>query len=81
MSRSIHTTKKDLERERKFAARDDVASTAEMTKLEREDIKKRVHKVNTKRMRQAQSQDAPTHAHLALGESSLVRSARRRRQK
>lgn len=81
MSRSIHTTKKALERERKFAARDDVAPTDAMTELERDDIKKRVHKLNTTQKRQAQNQDAPAHAHVTLGESGIVRSARRRRQK
>jgi hypothetical protein len=48
-----------------------------MTELEREDIQKRVHKLNAARKRQAESHDAPAHVHLAIGASDLVRSARR----
>lgn len=80
MSRSIHTTQKDLKRERIFAIRDDVPPTADMSELEREDIQKHVHKLNANRKRQAERQDVPTHAHLKLGESGFTRSARGRKK-
>ena len=81
MSRSIHTTTKDLKRERQFSARDNVPSVPDMTQLERDDIKKRVHKLNTQRKRQAEKQDAPTHAQLKVGKSGFVRVVRKRRPK
>ena len=81
MSRSIHTTQKDLKRERIYAAYDEVPPTAGMTALEREDIQKRVFKLNANRKRQAKSQDSPAHAHLKLGESGFIKSARTRRAK
>jgi hypothetical protein len=80
MSRSIHTTKKDLQRARKFAARDNVPATLGMTELEGKDIQKRVHKANATWKRQAQNEDAPAHAHSVLSGNSLVTSARRRRE-
>ena len=64
-----------------YAAYDDVPPSVGMTELEREDIQKRVHKLNANRKRQAESQDAPTHTHLKLGESGFVTSARARKQK
>ena len=81
MSRSIHTTTKDLKRERLFSVHDDVSSTPDITELERDDIKKRVHKLNTKRKRQAEKQDAPGHAQLKVETGGLVRDARKRRPK
>jgi hypothetical protein len=81
MSRSIHATRKDLERERKFAARDNVPATLGMTELEGKDIQKRVHKANATWKRQAQSQDARAYAQSVLKGDCLVTNARRRRQK
>lgn len=76
MSRSIHTTRKDLARERQFAANDGVAPTDGMTQLERDDLQKHIYKLNAVRNRQVQSQAALVHAQLALGESGLVRDIR-----
>ena len=81
MSRSIHTTTKDLKRERRFSARDNVPPSPDMTGLERDDIKKRVFKLNAQRKRQAEQQDAPAHAQLKVGESGLVRVVRKRKTK
>ena len=81
MSRSIHTTTKDLKRERQFSARDDVSPTPDMTELERDDVKKRVHKLNAQRKRQAEKQDAPAHAELKVGKSGFVRVVKKRRHK
>jgi hypothetical protein len=78
MSRSIHTTKKDLKRERYFSHTDDVSRTGYATELERADINKSLRKLNEGRKRQAKKQNAPAHAHLKLEKNELVRSVRKR---
>ena len=70
-----------MKRERQFSARDNVPRTPKMTELERDDIKKRVHKLNTQRERQAEKQDAPAHAQLKVGKNGFVRVVRKRRPK
>jgi hypothetical protein len=79
MSRSIHTTKKDLLREWKFARTDEIRATSDMTVLEREDIKKSLHKVNAEFGRQAERDDAPAVAHISLSKSGVERVIRKRR--
>ena len=79
MSRSIHTTKKDLARERRFAQNDGVATSEDGTEFERADINKSVRKLNESRKRHAEKHDAPASAHLALGKADLVRTVRKRR--
>lgn len=79
MSRSIHTTKKDLKRERYFSHADDVPRGGDATELERADINKSLRKLNETRKRQAEKQNAPAHAHLKLGKHDLVRRMRKRK--
>ena len=79
MSRSVHTTKKDLARERRYAQQDGVAPSTAGTELERADINKSVRKLNEKRKRQAEKQNAPSHAELALREHDVTRTLKRRR--
>jgi hypothetical protein len=79
MSRSIHTTKEGLKRERYFSHTDDVPRTGDATELERADINKSLRKLNEGRKRQTEKQNAPAHAHLKLEKNELVRSVRKRR--
>lgn len=79
MSRSVHTTKKDLARERLFGQQDAVPPCDAATEAERADINKSLHKLNEVRKRQAEKQNAPTQAELALGEHDIVRNVTRRR--
>lgn len=85
MARSIHTTKRGLIRERKFAVNDGVPHDGSMTELEREDIQKALHKLNADWKHQAEKQSAPAHAELLLDvtqpERKIVRRVRRRRAK
>ena len=85
MSRSIHTTKRALIRERKFALNDGVAHDGSMTQLERDDIQKTIHKTNATWKHQAEKQQTPAHAELLLDETQperkIVRRIRRRKTK
>lgn len=83
MSRSAHVTKKALLRERKLAQREGfpIRKSDGMTVLEKEDLKKRVYKLNAAWQRQAQKQDAPSCGRVALKGSHVVRNARGRRSK
>ena len=66
MSRNIHTTKRDLIRERKFAANDGVPDDGSMTQLEREDIQKAIRKTNATWKHQAEKQQTPAHGDLRV---------------
>ena len=79
MARSIHTTKKDLKRERYFSHTDDVPRTGDATELERDDVNKSLRKLNETRKRHAEKRNAPAHAHLKLEKNALVRSVRNRK--
>ncbi len=79
MSRSIHTTSKDLKRERVASVRDDVPSTSEMTELEKEDISKRIYKVNAERRRQTEMQNAPAWKEMKLTNGGIVLRVKKRR--
>ena len=67
MSRSIHTTEKDLRREYYFSKSDGVASVPGYTKLELASMQKSLHKINKQRHRQAAQKQAPNHVQLTLG--------------
>jgi hypothetical protein len=79
MSRSIHTTNRDLKRERSFSVQDGVPVTRGMTELEQDDIAKRVSKVNAQRKRQTEKQDAPGWKKLKLTKSGLAQETRKKR--
>ncbi|MEQ2010277.1 MAG: hypothetical protein ABMA26_26120 [Limisphaerales bacterium] len=81
MARSVHTTKKQLVRERWFAHTDAVPRTDDATALERQDIQKRIHKTNEAFRRQAVRDDTPAHAQLALRDSKLTRTVNKRKTK
>ncbi len=81
MARSIHTTKKQITRERWFTHTDGVPQTSDATELQRKDFQKTLHKVNEARKRQAIKQDAPAHAHLSLLRNELTRTIKKRRTK
>jgi hypothetical protein len=81
MARSIHTTKKQLIRERWFTHADGVSQAQDATELERKDFQKTLHKVNEARKRQAIKQDAPAHAYLSLRGSELARTVKKSRTK
>jgi len=81
MSGSIHTTKKDLPRERKFAAQAELPPVRAITGLEQKDIQKRIHKLNATLERQAQHQAAPAHAHVTRKEKGIASNVRLRGQK
>ena len=85
MSRSIHTTKRDLKRERKFAEQDGVPSSSQMTSLQRDEIKKTIFQLNSGWKKQSVNRGTPVHAELALdesgAESQIVRRLKRRREK
>jgi hypothetical protein len=78
MSRGIHTTKKDLKRERYFSHTDNVPRSGDATELERAHSSKSLRKLNETRKRQSETQDAPAHAHLKLEKNELVRNIRKR---
>ena len=83
MSHSIHTTKKDLKREQRFAVNDGVPSSPKMTALERDEIKKSVYKLNANWKKQSARRGTPIHAKLELvetgDEAQIVRSLKRRK--
>jgi hypothetical protein len=79
MARSIHTTKKQLIRERWFAHTDNVPRTDDATELERQDFQKSLHKTNEAYRRQAVRDDAPAHAKVALKGSELTRTVNKRK--
>ncbi len=81
MARSIHTTKKQLIRERWFAHTDKVPQTNDATELESQDIQKSLHKSNEAFRRQAVRDDAPAHAKLALKGSEMTRTVNKRKTK
>ena len=81
MARSVHVTKKELVRERRFTRTDAVPQTDDATELERQDIQKSLHKTNEARRRQAIRDDAPAHAKLSLRGSELKRTLNKRRTK
>lgn len=75
MSRSIHVTKRDLLRERRFAATDGMVQwqLQGATEIERDDMLKSLYKINEQWCREAARQKAPGHAKLRLAESGLAR--------
>ena len=81
MARSVHTTKKQLVRERWFAHTDAVPRADDATELERQDIQKRINKTNEAFRRQAIRDDAPAHAKLSLRGSKLTRTVNKRKTK
>jgi hypothetical protein len=84
MSRSIHSTKKQRLRERRYLQTDGVPPSDGMTALEREGHTKDVHKINSDWKKQADKFDAPIYAKLKLGDGtpgSIARDIRRRKQK
>jgi len=72
MSRSIHTTKKDLKRERYFAASDDVPPATDATELETQHFKKVLYKDNERWKRAAQRKKTPIVGKFKLSEGKLV---------
>jgi hypothetical protein len=78
MSRSIHTTKRDLVKERKFALTDGV-SNKDITTLERRDIQKRTHKINEKWKRDAHRSQAVAHAKIRVTETGPKREIQKSR--
>jgi predicted RNA binding protein with dsRBD fold (UPF0201 family) len=81
MARSVHVTKKQLLRERRFAHTDAVPQADDATELERQDIQKSLHKTNEAFRRQAIRDNAPAHAKLALNGSALTRTVNKRKTK
>jgi len=79
MSRSVHTTKKHLIRERSFAQTDAVPATPDATKLERRGIQKSLHKINEVFRRQAIRDDAPARGTLVLEGRELTRTVNKRK--
>jgi hypothetical protein len=65
MTRSIHTTKKDLVRERRYAANDGVLPVESMTQVEEQDIHKKIYKINAEWEHQAKKQDSPMQAEIS----------------
>ncbi len=79
MSRSIHTTTRDLTRERRFARSDDVPETASITVIERQDIQKRARKINARWKRKAQRVEAVAHAKILVtdvGPKRIIQKAK-----
>jgi hypothetical protein len=72
MSRSIHTTKKDLKRERYFAASDGVPPLTDATELETQHFKKVLYKDNERWKRAAQRKKTPIVGKFKLSEGKLV---------
>ena len=84
MSRSIHSTKKQRLRERKYIDTDGVPPSDGMTALEREGHIKDVYKINSDWKKQATKFDAPIYAKLKLEDGasgSIARDIRKRKQK
>jgi hypothetical protein len=84
MARSIHTTSKDRQIERRFARTDgDVPNPDAITFLEREGLKKSVYKLNAAWKKKAKTKGAPIHAHLkykATTSPAISRTVRRNKQ-
>jgi len=72
MSRSIHTTKKDLKRDRYFSASDDVPPSTDATELETQHFKKMLYKDNERWKRAAQRKKTPIVGKFKLSEGKLV---------
>lgn len=72
MSRSIHTTKKDLKRERYFSASDGVPPSTDATELETQHFKKLLYKDNEKWKRAAQGKKVPVVGTVRLIDGELV---------
>jgi len=72
MSRSIHSTKKDLKRERYFAASDGVPPSTDATELETQHFKKVLYKDNERWKRAAQRKKTPIVGKFKLSEGKLV---------
>lgn len=72
MSRSIHTTKKDLKRERYFSASDGVPLVSDMTDTESQHLKKLLYKDNEKWKRAAEKKKTPVVGKFRFSEGKLV---------
>jgi hypothetical protein len=81
MSRSIHSTKKQRLQEQKHSHTDGIPLSDGMTELEREGIVKDIYKFNASIKKQAEKQDASSHAHLEIKAQSVAVRMRGRKQK
>ncbi len=80
MSRSIHVTRKDLQKERRFSARDtDIPVCNSGTELEKKHIQKLLHKDNEQWRRQATEYETPGVGQLAFEGDKIVRTLFKKR--
>lgn len=81
MARSIHTTRKDRARERRFSANDGVPPNGATTETEGQSIQKSVEKLNATWQRDAEQRDAPLTIEVSYKDGKLERKVRARKQR
>ena len=81
MSKSIHTTKKDLKRERTLEQNEHDITNGAMTELEENYIHKNIYKINNEWERQSNKDNAPIKAEISHDISSHEKTINTRKQK